>query len=202
MNAINLFDGGSASNKAGFQIKLEWERRDSRPLLVQLQINENKILTANKQLKRKVVSLIKQYDQLWAYHKDNPTYGKTKDMQFEIVLLNKTCRPIKHKYRPLNELQKQSLLQQIQDWKDAGVVTLHDTIPSDAWVSPFHGVLKPLKGEKPIIRWTVDMRSINNHTAPLTISLPSVEDNILQLANSKYFSCLDFSQRYHHMNLL
>ena len=45
------------------------------------------------------------------------------------------------------------------------------------------------------------MRQINAQTAPLTISLPSVEDNILQLANSKYFSCLDFSQGYHHMKV-
>ena len=38
-------------------------------------------------------------------------------------------------------------------------------------------------------------------TKPLIVALPSVEDNLLLLFNSKYFSSLDFSQGYFHLEV-
>ena len=38
-------------------------------------------------------------------------------------------------------------------------------------------------------------------TKPLIVALPNVEDNLLLLFNSKYFSSLDFSQGYFHLEV-
>ena len=62
-------------------------------------------------------------------------------------------------------------------------------------------ILKAHKGEKPTIRWCSDFRGLNEKTKPLVVPLPSVEDNLLLLANSQYFSSIDFSQGYFHMKV-
>ena len=74
-------------------------------------------------------------------------------------------------------------------------------MPNDGWISSFVPVLKAHKNEKPTIRWTTDFRSLNEKTRPLVVTLPSVEDNLLLLANSKYFSAIDFSQGYFHLRV-
>ena len=62
-------------------------------------------------------------------------------------------------------------------------------------------VLKPHKNENPTIRWVSDFCPLNEKTKPLIVALPSVEDNLLLLSNSKYFSSLDFSQGYFHLEV-
>ena len=65
----------------------------------------------------------------------------------------------------------------------------------------FVPVIKQHKNEKkPTIRWVSDFRSLNAATCPLVVTLPSVEDNLLLLAGSKFFSSVDLSQGYFHLN--
>ena len=98
-------------------------------------------------------------------------------------------------------MQVNSLETQITEWHKNDIVTLHDHVPEDGWVSPFHLVLKPNTdpNKPPTIRWCSDMRSLNNQTKPLIVNLPAIEDNLLLLTGSKYFSSLDLSQAYFHI---
>ena len=47
IKALNLYQGGEATNKYGFTIKSEEDKRDSRPISVQLGLDENKILSSD-----------------------------------------------------------------------------------------------------------------------------------------------------------
>ena len=44
-------------------------------------------------------------------------------------------------------------------------------------------------------------KSLNEKTHPLVVTLPCIEDNLLLLANSKFFSAIDFSQGYFHLKV-
>ena len=91
----------------------------------------------------------------------------------------------------------------MQEWANNGVVSLHDHVPEDGWIAPFHPVLKPApsKDNPPTIRWTSDFRSLNSHTKPLLVVLPNIEDNLLLLSGSRIFSSLDLSQAYFHIRV-
>ena len=79
------------------------------------------------------------------------------------------------------------------------IVSIHNVAPPEAWISSFVPVLKPHRNEAPTIRWVTDFRALNAATRPMLVTLPSVEDNLLLLAGSKYFSSVDFSQGYFHL---
>ena len=51
IQAINLYDGGKATVRQGFQIKTEDQKRDKRPIEEQLNIENNLILAADETLK-------------------------------------------------------------------------------------------------------------------------------------------------------
>lgn len=89
----------------------------------------------------------------------------------------------------------------IQERCNNSIVKIYDVVPNDGWVSSFVPVLKPHKNENPTIRWVSDFCPLNEKTKPLIVALPSVEDNLLLLSNSKYFSSLDFSQGYFHLEV-
>ena len=68
---LNLFDGGSATVKHGFQIKTEDQKKDLRPIELQLGIDTNEVLSTNSQLKREMINLIKSYPNIWAFYGQN-----------------------------------------------------------------------------------------------------------------------------------
>ena len=68
LKAINVYQGGEATVRSGFQIKSEDDKQDNRPVDVQLGINENTILNSNKDLKDKVKGLISKHSTIWAFH--------------------------------------------------------------------------------------------------------------------------------------
>ena len=183
---INLFDGGQASVKEGFQIKTEADKKDPRPLEEQLKLNTNRVLETEPKLKEKVTKLVKSYPDIWAFYGNNKSYGTTHDLEFRIELLDENTKPVKSKFRILNELQVRSLEAQVQEWVNNDIVSIHDVVPNDGWVSSFVPILKAHKGEKPTIRWCSDFRGLNEKTKPLVVPLPSVEDNLLLLANSQF----------------
>ena len=59
IKALNLFQGGTATNKAGFIIITEEEKINTRPLETQLQLDSNPILLNDNSLKDNLVKLIK-----------------------------------------------------------------------------------------------------------------------------------------------
>ena len=66
VKALNFFQGGTATNKAGFIIRTEEEKIDTRPLETQLQLNSNAILLNDSSLKENLVKLINKHEPLWA----------------------------------------------------------------------------------------------------------------------------------------
>ena len=111
----------------------------------------------------------------------------TQDIKFHIELYDNNTKPIRHKFRTLNDLQIASLEAQITEWHKNDIDSLHDDVPENGWVSPFHPVLKlnTDPNKPPTIRWCSDMRSLNNHTKPLMVNLPAIEDHLLLLTGSK-----------------
>ena len=194
---LNLYN--EASNKAGFQIISDLDKIDSRPLEQQLKINENTLL--KPAMKSKLISLCQKYEHIWSHISGKLPYGSSESLEFEIELTNPDTSPVKQKPRQLNTLQAQSLQTQIDDWVRAGKAKEYDVAPPDSWVSNFHAVIKPLKNQPPVLRWTLDLRILNSHTKVLQVNLPQIESNILQLQNSKYFSALDLSSAYFHLKV-
>ena len=77
IRALNLFEGGSATTRHGFQIKSEQMKRDY-----------NEVLESDPQLKVKVIDLVKSYLNIWVFYGDNKTYGFTEDIKFNIEFYN------------------------------------------------------------------------------------------------------------------
>ena len=139
-------------------------KRDLRPIEVQLGLDSNEVLESDPELKVEVIELIKSYPYIWAFYGENKTYGLTDDIKFSIELFDPKTKPIRHKFRILNDLQIKSLETQIQEWSNNHIVKIFDVVPNDGWVSSFVPVLKPHKNEKPTIRWVSDFRPLNEHT--------------------------------------
>ena len=201
VKAINLHEEGKATNKVGFVIKTEEEKRDLRPINVQLGIDENTILSADPILKSKVIKLVNKHSKFWAHFNNNKLYGVTQDLEFQVELFDSETRPIKQRFRILNELQVKSLENQLSEWLKYGIITKHSVLPNGSWCSAFVPVLKSHKGAAPSLRWTSDFRQLNEKTKPLIVCLPVIEDNLLLLSGAKYFSAVDFSQGYFHLKV-
>ena len=58
-----------------------------------------------------------------------------------------------------------------------------------------------MKGAKPVLRWTLDLRTVNSHTKLLQVPLPQIESNILCLQGSKFFTGLDLANAYFHLKV-
>ena len=152
IKAINLHKGGEATNKFGFTIKSEEDKKDPRPINVQLGLDENLILSSDPILKSKVIKLIDKHSKIWAHWNDNKSYGVTRDLEFKIELFDSQTRPIKQRFRVLNELQVKSLENQLNEWFRYGIITKHDILPNNAWCSAFVPVIKSHKDAAPSLR--------------------------------------------------
>ena len=60
-----------------------------------------------------MVNLVKSYPNIWAFYGQNKSYGSTQDIEFKIELFDNNTKPIRHKFRILNDLQVKSLETQI-----------------------------------------------------------------------------------------
>ena len=97
--------------------------------------------------------------------------------------------PINQRYRPLNPVLETDLYEQVQTWLKHGVIEKSKS----PW--NFGLVAAPKKNGK--IRWCVDFRALNNITIKDTHPIGNIDDNLVRLARSKIFSCIDGSGAYH-----
>ena len=66
----------------GFTIKNDEDRVDNRPLVEQLQLNTNSVLSSNIDLKSKVLSLFNKYWTLWSHIDGQIPYGAAEGLEF------------------------------------------------------------------------------------------------------------------------
>ena len=85
----------------------------------------------------------------------------------------------------LQKLEKQDIIEKVPD-------TEHTD-----WVSPI--VVVPKKDGR--IRMCVDMRAANTAIKQIRHPIPTVKDISMELTGAKFFSKLDMSQAYHHLQL-
>ena len=131
-----------------------------------------------------VVRLLEKYfDTISA----NGEYGQTDLMEHEIH--TEKVPPIKCKHRPINPALEPDLKEQMDKW------VKHDVVEPSCSPWSFPLVAAPKKNGT--IRWCVDYRRLNDVTIKDTFPLPNIEDNLVRLADSRIFSCVDGSGAFH-----
>ncbi len=117
----------------------------------------------------------------------NGEFGETNLMEHEIHTGDHP--PIKLRHRPINPALENDLKAQLAKWQEQDVIEQSKS----PWSFPL--VAAPKKGGK--IRWCVDYRKLNDITTKDTHPLPSIEDNLVRLADSTVFSTLDGAGAFH-----
>ena len=117
----------------------------------------------------------------------NGEYGQTDLMEHEIH--TEDMPPIKCKHRPINPALEPNLKEQLDKWAK------HDVIEPS--YSPWSFPLVAAPKKNGTIRWCVDYRRLNDITVKDTFPLPNIEDNLVRLADSRIFSCVDGSGAFH-----
>jgi len=128
---------------------------------------------------------------LWRHRKSfsfDGAFGKTNLIKHHIQI-EEGKGPINQRYRPLNPVLEADLHEQVETWLKHGVIE-KSTSPWN-----FGLVAAPKKNGK--IRWCVDFRALNNITVKDTHPIGNIDDNLVRLARSKVFSCIDGSGAYH-----
>ena len=150
-------------------------------------LNESPFLKKEEDRKA-AVKLLQEYHDLFS-HNDN--YGKTSLVTHDIH--TQEGPPIKCRHRPINPILEQNLKEQVDHWKEQGVIE-----PSSSpWSFPLLAV--PKKNGK--TRWCVDYRRLNDVTIKDSFPLPQIEDNLARLANSRIFSGIDGTGAYHVVSI-
>ena len=138
----------------------------------------------NQSEREAVVNLLLRYFDVISV---NGEYGQTDLMEHEIH--TEKVPPIKCKHRPINPALEPNLKEQMDKW------TKHDVIEQSCSPWSFPLVAAPKKNGT--IRWCVDYRRLNDVTIKDTFPLPNIEDNLVRLADSRVFSCVDGSGAFH-----
>ena len=164
----------------GTQRKKKW-------LEEQFKISKMDILSDEQ--KQNLESLLLKYFHTFSF---DDRYGHTKILQHEINLKENT-NPIRLKNRPINPSLLPNLKEQVNSWLDQGVIE-----PSS---SPWCFQLLPVKKKNNKIRWCIDYRRLNSATVMDAYPLPNIEDLMVKLGKSRFFSSLDAAGAYHTVEI-
>jgi transposase InsO family protein len=140
-------------------------------------------LTTDQDRQRAVDLLLEFWDVLSI----DGDFGETDLIEHRIYTEDRP--PIKERVRPINPKMEANLKEQVDAWKK------HDVVEPTNSPWNFALVAAPKKGNK--IRWCVDYRKLNDITLKDAFPLPSIEDNLARLSNSKVFSGVDGAGAYH-----
>ena len=122
--------------------------------------------------------------------KDEPT-GYTDHMPFNITT-NQTKPIVQRAYR-IPIAQQAAVKEQLDSLTDEGIIK----ISKSPWSSPMVIVKKKNGG----LRLCVDYRKLNEVTVGDSYPLPNIEELLMKVRNSKFFSCLDLKSGYHQIAL-
>ncbi len=162
----------------------QWSKeRKKKWLREEFKLDSAPMLTTQSQKEEALELLLRYFDVISI----GGEFGATNLIEHEIHTGDH--RPINLRYRPINPALENDLRDQLAKWKR------HDVIePSKSpWSFPL--VAAPKKGQR--IRWCVDYRKLNDITTKDTHPLPSIEDNLVRLSNSRVFSTLDGCGAFH-----
>ena len=137
-----------------------------------------------------MIDIAKEFSSLFVVADDEPT-GQTSTMPFHIE--TGSPRPVKlcpYKIPLCHQTEVQSQLDRLES---EGVITLSQS----AWSSP----LVVVKKKNGSLRLCVDYRRLNALTTGDSYPLPSIEELLIKVSSSSYFSCLDLKSGYHQVCL-
>lgn len=118
--------------------------------------------------------------------------GEAKVEPIEIRVKEKTEPVYQHNYK-MSEAEWEVVEREINKMMESGVIEEVDpTLTEKSWNSPIILIKKPDNSW----RFCIDFRKLNNVTIKEPSHLPSVEDILDDVSNSKYFSKLDLVSGY------
>ena len=122
---------------------------------------------------------------------DSEPTGFTEVMPFSIVT-NETW-PVKLRPYRVPVCHQDEVSQQLARMEEQGVISLSKS----PWASPMV-VVKKKDGS---LRLCVDYRKLNSLTLGDSFPLPAIEELLIKVSRSKYFSTLDLKSGYHQVHL-
>ena len=184
-NRISML-GARCAEQAGPTAGTEnWTTEQKAAWLKQeLQLDKNPVLNTVERMGQALAVLVKNFD----VFATDCMPGKTDLIEHSIPTGD--IHPIKCKVRPLNPLLEEDLRKQLEKWLREGIVE-----PS---TSPWSfGLVAARKKGNNKIRWCVDYRRLNSATEKDVYPLPSIDDNLSRLSESRLFSSIDCSGAFH-----
>ena len=157
-------------------------------LIKEFQLDDSPYLKKDKKMYEKVVKLLLDYFDIMSRDDE---YGRTNLVQHEIR--TRDVPPVKMKGMPINPVMQENLKEQMDKWKEQGVI--------EKSKSPWSAGLIPVFKANGKIRWVVDYRALNEVTLKDAHPLPNMEDNLARLANSKVFSAIDGAGAFHAVTI-
>ena len=122
---------------------------------------------------------------------DSEPTGSTDVMPFSIV--TNEARPVKLRPYRVPVCHQDEVSQQLARMEEQGVISLSKS----PWASP----LVFVKKKDGSLRLCVDYRKLNALTVGDSFPLPSIEELLIKVSKSKYFSTLDLKAGYHQVHL-
>ena len=137
-----------------------------------------------------MIDIAKEFSSLFVLADDEPT-GQTSTMPFHIE--TGSARPVKLRPYKIPLCHQTEVQNQLDRLESEGVITLSQS----AWSSP----LVVVKKKNGSLRLCVDYRRLNALTTGDSYPLPSIEELLIKVSSSSYFSCLDLKSGYHQVCL-
>ena len=157
--------------------------------------NEQPLLSSNTCLKLGIFSnkaIVSNINNVCQIPKDLfEGIGNMKDYEQNIVL-NKDATPKYFAPRRVSPIIAEKIRLQLKKLEDEGIIKKSF---NSEWASPLVPVLKK-NGD---IRLCVDFRYLNSYLKRDFYQLPTIEDLLITLSGSKYFSSLDARSGYHQI---
>lgn len=110
------------------------------------------------------------------------------------ISIDESVQPVVQAYRPVAVALEQLVEDKLNDWIKLGIV---EPVASSKWISPL--VVVP-KGEGEI-RLCVDMRRANQAVMRERFVMPTLENLLPKLHNSKFYGKLDIKDAFHQLEL-
>ncbi len=141
---------------------------------------------------RKLKSMIHEFRDCFRINLGNDPPAKVRPLKVE---LKPGARPIKCPQRRYSPAQKVFIGNTIKNLDIVGAVFKN---PNAKWASPALAVPKPGTDD---LRFTVDLRRVNDRTEPIQASMPHNDSTIQQCEGSKVYAEIDFPHGFWQLPL-
>ena len=139
--------------------------------------------------KKRVKNMIHQYNYVFSHN--DLDLGCTDKVKHRITLTDDT--PFKERSRPIRPGDLEDVRDHLKELLDAGVIRES--------MSPFASPIVVCRKKSGKIRMTIDYRILNNRTVKDSYNLPKIEDILMCLNGSKWFTTLDLKSSYYQVEM-